>query len=121
MSGLLADHDAVTHDMFVQQMEALRRQTDRFKNRYIRLLNEPDTQDLAKAVFQSSDLLIASAQTWKTQVRAEADITELAVKGPSSQLAKAEEVRDTARTQRAGQWEAAQELINRAATLAATR
>jgi hypothetical protein len=36
-------------------------------------------------------------------------------------LARAEAVRDTARTQRAGQWEAAQQLISQAATLAATR
>jgi hypothetical protein len=112
---------AITYEVFAQQMDALRRQTDTFKNRYIRLLNEPDTQDLTQAVFQSSDLLLASAHTWKTQVKAEGDITELALKGPSAHLARAETVRDTARTQRAGQWEAAQRLISQATTLAATR
>ena len=121
LSGGLVGHDSVTYERFAQQMDALRRQTDTFKNRYIRLLKEPDTQDLAKAVFQASDLLVASAQAWKTQVKAEVDITELAPKGPSAQLARAEAVRDTARTQRAGQWEAAQQLISQAATLAATR
>jgi len=121
LSMQLAGHDAVTYEILVQQMDALRRQTDTFKNRYIRLLNEPDTQDLAKAVFQASDRLIASAQTWKTQVKAEIDITELTPKGPSAQLARAEAVRDAARTQRAGQWEAAQQLISQAATIAATR
>jgi hypothetical protein len=121
LSVQLAGHDVVTYEMFAQQMDALRRQTDTFKNRYIRLLNEPDTQDLAKAVFQASDVLLASAQTWKTQVKAEVDITELASKGPSAQLARAEAVRDTARTQRASQWETARQLISQAATLAATR
>lgn len=121
LSGQLTRRDAVTYEMFAQQMDTLRRQTDRFKNRYIRLLNEPDTQDLAKAVFQASDLLIASAQTWKLEVNAEVAITELAAKGHSTQLAKAVEVRDTARTQRLGQWEAAQQLISQAAMLAATR
>jgi hypothetical protein len=117
----LAGPETVTYEMFAQQMEALRRQTDTFKNRYIRLLNEPDTQDLAKAVFQASDLLLASAHTWKTQVKAEVDVAELAPKGPTAQLARAETVRDTARTQRASQWERAQQLISQAATLAATR
>lgn len=121
LSVQLAGHDAVTYEMFAQQTEALRRQTDTFKNRYIRLLNEPDTQDLAKAVFQASDLLLASAQIWKAQVKAEVDVTELAPKGPSAQLARAEAVRDTARTQRAGQWETARQLISQAAALAATR
>ena len=121
LSVQLAGHAVVTYEMFAQQMDALRRQMDTFKNRYIRLLNEPDTQDLAKAVFQASDVLLASAQTWKTQVKAEVDITELASKGPSAQLARAEAVRDTARTQRASQWETARQLISQAATLAATR
>lgn len=121
LSVQLAGPEAVTYEMFAQQMDALRRQTDTFKNRYIRLLNEPDTQDLAKAVLQASDLLLASTHTWKTQVKAEVDITGLAPKGPSAQLARAEIVRDTARTQRASQWEAAQQLISQAATLAATR
>lgn len=121
LSAQLAGPEAVTYEMFAQQMDALRRQTDTFKNRYIRLLKEPDTQDLAKAVFQVSDLLVASAHTWKTQVKAEGDITELTPKGSSAQLARAETVRDTARTQRAGQWETAQQLISQAATLAATR
>jgi hypothetical protein len=121
VSVQLAGREAVTYEVFAQQMDALRRQTDTFKNRYIRLLNDPDTQDLTKAVFQASDLLLASAHTWKTQVKAEGDITELALKGPSAQLARAETVRDTARTQRAGQWEAAQQLISRAITLAATQ
>ena len=120
LSGQLAGHDAVTYEMFAQQMDALRRQMDTFKNRYIRLLKEPDTKDLATAVFQASDLLLASAQTWKTQVKSEVEITELAAKGPGAQLAKAEAIRDTARTQRAGQWEAAQQLISQAATLAPT-
>ena len=121
LSVQLAGHAVVTYEMFAQQMDALKRQTDTFKNRYIRLLNEPDTQDLAKAVFQASDVLLASAKTWKTQVKAEVDITELASKGPSAQLARAEAVRDTARTQRASQWETARQLISQAATLAATR
>lgn len=121
MSVQLAGPEVVTYEMFAQQMDALRRQTDMFKNRYIRLLNEPDTQDLAKAVFQASDLLVASAHTWKTQVQAEGAITELAPQGSSAQLARAEAVRDTARTQRASQWEAAQQLVNQAATLTATR
>ena len=121
LSVQLAGPEAVTYEVFAQQMDALRRQTDTFKNRYIRLLNEPETQDLATAVFQASDLLLASAQTWKAQMRAEVDITELSPKGPSPQLARAEAARDTARTQRAGQWEAAQQLISQAATLAATQ
>ena len=121
LSVQLAGPETVTYEMFAQQMEALRRQTDTFKNRYIRLLNEPDTQDLAKAVFQASDLLLASAHTWRTQVKAEVDVAELAPKGPTAQLARAETVRDTARTQRASQWERAQQLISQAATLAATR
>jgi hypothetical protein len=101
LSLQLAGHDTVTYEMFARQMDALRRQTDAFKNRYIRLLNEPDTQELAKAVFQASDLLVASAQTWKAQGKAELDIAELAPNGPSAQLARAEAARDTARTQRA--------------------
>ena len=121
LSVQLAGHDAVTYETFAQQMDALRRQTDTFKNRYIRLLNEPDTQDMVRAVFQASDLLLASVRTWKAQVKAEVDIAELAPRGPSAQLAKAEAVRDTARTQRASQWEAAQRVISQAATLAATR
>jgi len=121
LSVQLAGPEAVTYEMFAQQMDALRRQTDTFKNRYIRLLNEPDTQDLAKAVFQASDLLLASAHTWKAQVKAEIDIVELAPKGPSAQLARAEAGRDNARTQRAAQWEAAQQLVSQAAKLAAMR
>jgi hypothetical protein len=57
---------------------------DVFKNRYIRLLNEAETRELAKAVFQATDLLMASVQTWKDQVKAEAAIAELAAKGPSA-------------------------------------
>ena len=120
-SEQLADQDAVKYEMFSQQVDTLRRQTDTLRNRYIRLLNEADTQDLAKALFQASDLLVASGRTWKEQVKAELDMAQLAPKGPSAQLSRAEAGRDAARKQRAGQWEAAQRLISQAAALAATR
>ncbi len=120
-SEQLADHDAVKYEVFSQQVDTLRRQTDTLRNRYIRLLNEADTRDLAKAVFQASDLLVASAQSWKEEVKAERDMTALAPKGPSAQLSRAEAARDTARKQRVGQWEAAQQLIGQAAALATTR
>ena len=121
VSEQLVDQDAVTYEKFAPQVEALKRQTDVLRNRYIRLLNEADTRDLAKAVFQASDLLIASARTWNEQVKAERDVTEWAPKGPSAHLSRAEAARDAARTQRAGQWEAAQRLISEAAALATTR
>jgi hypothetical protein len=120
-SEQLADPDASRYDLFAQQVEAFRRQVDVFKNRYIRLLNEAETRELARAVFQATDLLMASVQTWKDQLKAEAAIAELAAKGPSAQLARAHSARDAAVTQRGGQWEAAQRLISQAAALAATR
>ena len=119
LSEQLADRDAVTYETFTQQVDALRRQTETLRNRYIRLLNEADTRDLAKPIFQASDLLVASAQTWKDEIKAESDM--IASKGASAQLSRVEAARDTARKQRADQWEAARRLIAQAAALVTTR
>lgn len=120
-SERLADADAITYEIFARQMAALRRYTDAFKNRYIRLLKEAETRELATAVFQAEDLFIASAQSWKEQVKAEADITELTRLGPSAQLSRALVARDAALMRRANQWETAQRHIAEAVALAATR
>ena len=112
--------DAITYAVFARQMEALRRQTETFKNRYIRLLNEAETRELSQPVFQATDVLIASAHTWKEQIRTEADIAALAANGPGAQLSRAEAAHDAALRQRASQWEVAYRLIAQAA-LAATR
>jgi hypothetical protein len=117
----LADPDAIRYEIFAQQVDALRRQTDVVKNRYIRLLKDSETQALAQAVFQATDLLIASARAWKEQVRAEAGISELTAKGPGTLLAQAQSQREAALKQRVAQWAAAQRLISQAAALAATR
>jgi hypothetical protein len=121
LSEQLAEPDAVTYAMFAYQMGVLRRHTDTFKNRYIRLLKEAETWDISRAVFQASDLLIASAQTWKEQLKAEAEMAAVAPNGPSTQLSRAEAAHDAALRQRASQWETARRLISEAAALAATR
>ena len=121
LSEQFAGRETLTYELFAQQMDALRRQTATLKNRYIRLLNEAETQELSRAVWQASDLLVASAQSWKDQERAELDIRELAPKGASTQLTRAEAARDAARTQRTVQWETAQRLISQAAALAVPR
>lgn len=121
LSERLTDTDAMTYETFAQQMAALRRYTDAFKNRYIRLLKEAETRELATAVFQANDLFIASAQSWKEQVKAEAEIAELTPQGPSAQLSRALVARDAALMRRAGQWEAARRHTAEAAALAATR
>ncbi|HKV70630.1 MAG TPA: hypothetical protein VJN62_05245 [Gemmatimonadales bacterium] len=89
--------------------------------RYIRLLNEAETRELSQPVFQATDVLIASAQTWKEQIRTEADIAGLTLNGPSAQLSRAEAAHEAALRQRASQWEVVHRLIAQAAALAAPR
>jgi hypothetical protein len=120
LSEQLAAPDAITYAVFARQMEALKRQAEMFKNRYIRLLNEAETRELSQPVFQATDVLVASAQTWKEQIRTEADIAALAANGPGAQLSRAEAAHDAALRQRASQWEVAYRLIAQAA-LAARR
>jgi hypothetical protein len=115
----LANPDAITYEPFAQQMDTYRRQLDTFRNRYIRLLNEAETRGFATTLFQASDLLIASARTWKQQVKAEAEMAEAASKGPSPQRSRAQGARDVALEERASQWGAAQRLISQATALAA--
>jgi len=117
----LADPSAFTAGTFARQMDALRRQWGTFRNRYIRLLDDPETKGLAATLFQAGDLLIGSAQVWGRQVRAEAEIAELTRSGPGPELARAQAAREAAVTERARQWELARRLILQAATLAATR
>ena len=117
----LADPGALTAETFARQMDALRRQWAIFRNRYIRLLDDPETKGLAATLFQADDLLVGSAQVWGQQVKAEAEIAELTPDGPGPQLARAQAAREAAVTERARQWELAQRLILQAATLAATR
>lgn len=107
----------MTYAIFAHRMDALRRQTDTFKNRYIRLLNEAETRELTQAVLRASDLLIASAQTWKDQIKAEAEMAAAAPNGPSPQLSRAQAAHDAALRQRASQWETAQRLISQAAAM----
>jgi hypothetical protein len=117
----LADPSAFTAETFARQMDAFRRQWETFRNRYIRLLNDPETQGLATTLFQAGDLLIGSAQVWVRQVKAEGEIAKLTPDGASSpQLSRAQAAREVAITERARQWALAQRLILRAATLAAT-
>ena len=117
----LAEPSALTAGTFARQMDALRRQWATFRNRYIRLLADPETRGLAATLFQAGDLLVGSAQVWGRQVEAEAAIAELTPSGPGPELARAQAAREAAVTERARQWELAQRLILQAATLAATR
>lgn len=117
----LAEPDAITYAVFASQMEALRRQTDTFKNRCIRLLNEAETRELRQAVFQATDLIVASVQMWKEPLKTEADIAALALNGPSAQLSRAEAAHDAALRPRTSRWETTHRLIAQAAALAATR
>lgn len=121
LSEQLADQSALTAETFGKQMAAYRQQREAFKNRYIRLLKDPETQPFATTLFQAGDLLIGSAQVWARQAKAEADITELTARGPSPQLAQAQTAREAAVTERARQLETAQGLIRQAAALAAMR
>ena len=102
-------------------MDTLRREWETFRNRYIRLLDDPDTRRLATTLFRAGDLLIGSAQVWVRQARAEAEIAELTPSGSGTQLARAQAAREAAVTERARQWELAQGLILQATALAATR
>ncbi|HTI56706.1 MAG TPA: hypothetical protein VMC04_20900 [Verrucomicrobiae bacterium] len=120
VSKQLADPSAFTAATFATQMDTLRRQWGTFRNRYIRLLNDPETQGLAASLFQAGDLLIGSAQVWGRQVKAEAEIAELSRNGSGPQLERAQAAREAAVTERARQWELAQRLILQATTLAAT-
>lgn len=117
----LTNPDAVVYGPFAEKINAFQRQLDRFRNRYIRLLKEPETQEFAKTLFQAGDLLITSAETWKRQLKAEAEIAELTPKGPSPQLSRFQTTRDSAVKQRAGQWATAQRLISQATALGATQ
>ncbi len=120
-NGQLASQDTVQYEVFARQMDTFRQQLETFKNRYIRLLNEAETRELAQTLFQASDLLIASAQTWKQQLKAEAEMADLIPRGPSPQLSRAQATRDAALKERTNQWESAQRLITQARGLAATR
>ena len=115
----LADPSGFTAATFAKQMDTFRRQRETFRSRYIRLLNDPETQGLATTLFQAGDLLIGSAQVWVRQVKAEA--AELNPNGSSTQLSRARAEREAALTERARQWELAQRLILQATTLTATR
>jgi hypothetical protein len=121
LSQQLADQSAFTAETFATQMESFRRQRETFKNHYIRLLNDADTHGLATTLFQAGDVLIGSAQVWKQQVKAEAEIVELTPKGPSPQLSRAQAAREAAVAERARQWDLAQRLITQATGLTATR
>lgn len=121
LSTQLADPSAFTAEAFATQMETFRRQREAFRNRYIRLLREPETQGLSTTLFQAGDVLIGSAQVWRRQVKAEAEIMELTPKGSSPELSRAQAAREAAVTERARQWELAQRLILQATALAATR
>jgi hypothetical protein len=121
LSTQLADPSAFTAEAFATQMETFRRQREAFRNRYIRLLREPETQGLSTTLFQAGDVLIGSAQVWRRQVKAEAEITELTPKGSSPELSRAQAAREAAVTERVRQWELAQRLILQATALAATR
>ena len=120
VSTQLADPSVFTAATFATRMDTLRRQWGTFRNRYIRLLNDPETRELAATLFQAGDLLIGSAQVWGRQVKAEAAIAELSRSGPGAELARAQAAREAAVTERARQWELAQGLILQATTLAAT-
>ena len=102
-------------------METFRRQRETFRNRYIRLLKDPETLPFATTLFQAGDLLIGSARVWAQQVKADADIAALTSTGPSPQLARAQAVREAAVTERARHWGEAQRLILQATALAAMR
>jgi len=117
----LPDPSVFTAATFAKQMDTFRRQRETFRNRYIRLLNDPETQGLATTLFQAGDLLIGSAQVWVRQVKAEAEIAELTPSGSSAQLSRAQAEREAAVTERARQWDLARRLILQATTLTATR
>jgi len=116
----LSAPETLTYDAFFAQMEALRRQTDTFRNRFIRLLNETETQELAKTVFQASDALVGSAQSWRDQVRAEHDLAALTPNGASAQVTRNTAARDAAQKQRLAQWDTARQLVQRATLMVAS-
>lgn len=117
----LGDPGTLTSETFAAQMDVLRRQTETFKNRYIRLLNEAETRELAKLVFEASDQLVGSAQSWRDQARAEHDIAGLAPNGATAQVSRATATRDATQKQRNAQWETARQLVEQATALAAAR
>ena len=121
LSQQLADQSPLDTETFAKQMDTFRRQRETFRNRYIRLLNDAETHELATTLFQAGDLLIGSTQVWKQQVKADAEIAELTLKGPSPQLSRVQAARDAAVTERARQSEMAQRLIIQATALTATR
>ena len=116
----IAKPEDVEYRPFAEQMNAFQRQLDRFRNRYIRLLKEPETQEFAKTLFQAGDLLITSVETWKRQLKAEAEIADLAPKGPSPQLSRVQTIRESA-VSSALDVATAQRLVTQATALAATR
>lgn len=121
LSKQLADRGVFTAEAFAGQMAAFRRQRETFRNRYIRLLNDAATHELAATLFRAGDVLIGSAQVWMQQVKAEAEIAELTPSGSSTELSRAQAARDAAVTERDRQWEVAQRLILQATALTATR
>jgi len=121
LSEQLADQSAFTVETFGKQMETFSRQRDAFLDRFIRLLNDPETQPLALTLFQAGDLLIHSARVWTEQVKAAAEIAQLKASGSNSQLSRAEAARAAAVTERTREWEKAQHLVRQAGALAAMR
>jgi len=115
----LGDPGTLTYETFAAQMDLLRRQTETFKNRYIRLLNEAETRELAKLVFEASDQLVESAHSWRDQARAEHDIAGLTPN--AAQVSRATATRDATQKQRITQWDTARQLVEQATALAAAR
>ena len=121
LSKQLADQNTLDAKTFAKQMDTFRQQRETFRNRYVRLLNDAETHELATTLFRAGGLLIGSTQVWKQQVKADAEIAELTPKGPSPELSRAQAARDAAVAERARQWEMAQRLILQATVLTATR
>ncbi len=106
-----------TLEAFSARMTKFGQDLDRFRNHYIRLVNDPSSQPLAARLFKASDLLVASAKTWKREVDAEREMSRGVASG-SERFFKARSVRDAAAVERAAQWATAQRLVQEAATLA---
>src|SRR5260370_32451380 len=119
LSEQLGHPSAFTAETFATQMDTFRRQRETFRNRYIRLLKDPETQGLSTTLFQAGDVLIGSAQVWVRQGNAAAEIAALTPNGSRPQLSPAQAARDAAVTERARQWALAPRPVPHATPLPA--
>ena len=98
VAARLRNKESISYEPFLRQMNAFKRDLEAFRSRYHSLITTSENGPFIGALLKASDLLISSAETWTREMHSKGSV----------------EARETAKRERATQWDTARRFIEEA-------